>query len=1168
MNVIIEPLKSLESFKVITESIQKDITPVLCTGVIDSQKCHLAYSIQETLNRPSIIITHSELHGKEIYEDMRFFLRDKVKYYPSKDIIFYNADVRSINITKQRLNILNSLIKGENITIILSVEALFDRLTPKDIFSKYILELSVADEITIKSLIERLLLMGYERAEIVEGAGQFAVRGGIVDIYTTVYENAIRIEFWGDEIDSIRLLDSFSQRSIEKVEKVEIFPMREFVYNDDDIKNAISEIEKEYNESYKNYVNKNLIEESENLKDTVSEVLEKLKENKGFSGVDKYINFFYKQSVSLFDYLPSDTLVFFDEPSRVAQHAENVLEEFNESIKNRILKGYMLPSQSNMIFSYPEISHFSQRFSRVLFSLLTHNIKEIAIKQVVDFSVKSTIALKQRIDLFLEDLKYYCENGYKIVILSGSSTRGKRLAEEMLQNNISAKFVDSLEGEKLNPSNVIITKGNLNKGFEYQHINLVFITDKELFGDEKKKKKIKKKKGSKIESFTDLKIGDYVVHDNHGIGIYKGIEQIVTDGINKDYLKLQYHDGGILYVHTSQMDMIQKYIGGEGLKIKLNKLSGTEWAKAKAKTRKAVQVLAKDLIDLYAKRQAAVGHIFSKDTVWQKEFEEMFPYEETDDQLTAIEDVKKDMESQKVMDRLICGDVGYGKTEVAIRAAFKAVQDNKQVAYLVPTTILAQQHYNTFVQRMKDFPIGIEMLSRFRTRKQQSESMERLKKGLSDIVIGTHRILSKDLQFKDLGLVIVDEEQRFGVAHKEKLKQLKKNVEVLTLTATPIPRTLHMSLTGIRDISVLEEPPQERQPVQTYVMEYNPEFVKDAINRELAREGQVYYLYNRVKNISDIAAKIQKLVPQANVSYAHGQMSEHELENIMVDFINGDINVLVCTTIIETGLDIRNVNTIIIQDADYMGLSQLYQLRGRVGRSNRQAYAYLMYKRDKVLQENAEKRLQTIREFTEFGSGFKIAMRDMEIRGAGNLLGGEQHGHMDAVGYDMYCKLLDEVVMEMRNQTPPDKFETTIDININAYIPEYYIENEEQKLEIYKKISLIETEQDYFDIQEEIEDRFGTITSSVQNLLEIALVKAYAHKLGILSVNHRGENIIMTFRHNANVDPAKIVDYVSKNRDRLSFAIGINPVLTYKVIKEKGGIDLFKVRELLADINK
>ena len=679
-------------------------------------------------------------------------------------------------------------------------------------------------------------------------------------------------------------------------------------------------------------------------------------------------------------------------------------------------------------------------------------------------------------------------------------------------------------------------------------IKFIVITEGDMFGVEKKKRKRKKTtyEGTKIQSFSDLSVGDYVVHEDHGLGIYRGIEKIEQDGVIKDYLKVEYGDGGNLYLPATRLDGIQKYAGSEAKKPKLNRLGGDQWNKTKTRVKGAVKEIARDLVQLYAARQDTQGFPYGPDTVWQKEFEEMFPYEETEDQLDAIDATKGDMESRKIMDRLICGDVGYGKTEIALRAAFKAVQDEKQVVYLVPTTILAQQHYNTFVQRMKDFPVRVDLMSRFRTPGQVKKTLEDLKRGLVDIVIGTHRVLSKDVQFKDLGLLIIDEEQRFGVAHKEKIKKLKENIDVLTLTATPIPRTLHMSLVGIRDMSVLEEPPVDRMPIQTYVMEYNDEMVREAINRELSRGGQVYYVYNRVSNIDEVANHIASLVPEASVTFAHGQMHEHELERIMFDFVNGEIDVLVCTTIIETGLDIPNANTMIIQDADRMGLSQLYQLRGRVGRSSRTSYAFLMYRRDKMLREEAEKRLQAIREFTELGSGIKIAMRDLEIRGAGNVLGAEQHGHMEAVGYDLYCKLLNQAVLELKGQRrEEDTYETVVDCDIDAYIPTSYIKNEYQKLDIYKRISSIENEDEHMDMQDELMDRFGDIPKPVENLLHVAAIKALAHGAYVTEVNINSQEIRLTMYQKAKLNVAGIPAMVERYRGDLKFHMADEPYFTF-----------------------
>ncbi len=699
----------------------------------------------------------------------------------------------------------------------------------------------------------------------------------------------------------------------------------------------------------------------------------------------------------------------------------------------------------------------------------------------------------------------------------------------------------------MQPGEVMTYYGRVLKGFEYPLLKFLVISESDIFGSQKKKKKKKKVyEGQKINDFSELKVGDYVVHESHGLGIYKGIEKVEVEKVTKDYIKIEYRDGGNLYILATGLDVIQKYASADAGTPKLNKLGTQEWNKTKTKVRSAVNEIAQDLVELYAHRQQKNGYQYGTDTVWQREFEEMFPFEETEDQLNAIADTKADMESTKIMDRLICGDVGYGKTEIAIRAAFKAVQEGKQVAYLVPTTILAQQHYNTFIQRMKDFPVRVDLMSRFRTAAEQKKTVEDLRKGMVDIVIGTHRILSKDVQFKDLGLLIVDEEQRFGVTHKEKIKKMKEDVDVLTLTATPIPRTLHMSLIGIRDMSVLEEGPNDRQPIQTFVCEYNEELVREAIARELAREGQVYYVYNRVAHIADIAASVQSLVPEATVAFAHGQMNERELERIMYDFINGEIDVLVSTTIIETGLDISNVNTMIIHDSDNMGLSQLYQLRGRVGRSNRTAYAFLMYKRDKMLREVAEKRLEAIREFTDLGSGFKIAMRDLEIRGAGNILGARQHGHMQAVGYDLYCKMLNEAVKNIKGISTVESFTTSIDLDVDAYIPPSYIVNEIQKLDIYKRIAGIENDRECDDMKEELLDRFGGIPKSVDNLLRIALIRVKAHQLYMSEVKGKNELLQFLMRPDAQIAVENIPQLLDRYKGKLAFDPKGVPVFRYR----------------------
>ncbi len=1153
MNIFNGFLEENTDFNSLIKFINSDITPVLTTGVIDTQKVHLISAVSDSLNCSNLIITSSELRAKEIYNDLKFFMRKNVMLYPSKDIIFYWADVKSLDIIKERFNIISKIIDEEKVTVVLSVEALFDRLVPIEIIKKFITEIKIGDDINIEELSKKLVLMGYERCEMVEGQGQFAIRGGILDIFSPVCENAARIELWDTEVDSIRILDTGSQRSVENTDSVKIYPMRELIYEDNQVDDAVLKIKKELSE-YKNAPDK--------IKMIVEETTEKLAEQRGFSGIDKYIEYFYGDyTCTLIDYFSKNTIFYIDEPSKVKDHSEFVLREFTDSIENRIEKGYMLPSAMNMVYTYEYIINRLANKKTILLQNILHNVDYFKPKEIIDFKVKSSSITKNDMNMTAEDLGYMCQRGYRIILLGGGHTKCERILKELTERGLKAVYVENIDNTELKKGCIYITRGSITRGFEYTLNKIAIISENDVIGEERKKsRRIKKRKdGAAIENIADLKIGDYVVHENHGVGVYKGIEQIVTDGISKDYMKIGYAQEDVLYVAINQMDMVQKYIGGEATKPKLNKLGTSGWEKAKARAKQAAYKLAYDLVELYAERQEAKGFVYSKDTVWQREFEEDFEYTETDDQLLAIEDVKNDMEAGKVMDRLICGDVGFGKTEIAIRAAFKTVQDGKQAAYLVPTTILARQHYINFKERMKDYPINIEMLSRFRTPAQQKDIIKKLKKGECDIVIGTHRILSKDMEFKDLGLVIVDEEQRFGVNHKERLKNLRKNVNVLTLTATPIPRTLHMSMTGIRDMSLLEEAPHNRLPVQTYVMEYDPEFVKDAIHRELARNGQVYYLYNRVNNIEKTAEKIQQLVPEANVAYAHGQMSKNELENIMMRFMDNEINVLVCTTIIETGLDISNVNTIIISDADKMGLSQLYQLRGRVGRSYRTSFAYLLYERDKVLQTDAEKRLQTIREFTEFGSGFRVAMRDLEIRGAGNILGAEQHGHMDSVGYEMYCKLLNEAVRELKGEAVEADFETSVELKLNAYIPYNYISNEEQKLDMYKKISNITGLNEYYDVQEEFEDRFGNIPRAVNNLLDVAAIKAKAHKLGITNITQKNGKFIIAFKADANADGGKIMNLIKENAGRILF--------TNSAAKPYLSVNLKKENDILNEIN-
>ena len=944
-------------------------------------------------------------------------------------------------------------------------------------------------------------------------------------------------------MESIRSFDILSQRSIEKLESITVYPATEFVLSEEQIRKGISKLEKEADKQEKIFRDAHQPEEAHRIATQVSELKEQLLEFQSKINLEGYIRYFYENTVTMPELL-SDmagrSLVFYiDEPARVKEQADAIELEFRESMEQRARKGYVLPGQMNILYSGEQVAATLEKNAVVTLATMETKYGYFRTEMHVDIAARNIAPYNNSFEALVKDLKKYKKNGYRVLLLSGSRTRARRLAEDLRNTEdagLTAVYTEDPMRE-VQPGEILTYYGHVNKGFEYPWLKFVVLSESDIFGAEKRKKKKKKLyQGQKINDFNDLKIGDYVVHETHGLGIYKGIEKVEVDKVVKDYLKIEYRDGGNLYILATGLDVIQKYASADAAKKpKLNKLGDKEWEHTKTKVRSAVSAVAKDLVELYAVRQQSEGYAFGKDTVWQREFEEMFPFEETEDQLSAIEDAKRDMESTRIMDRLICGDVGYGKTEVALRAAFKEVQESRQVAYLAPTTILAQQIYNTFVQRMKEFPVRVELLCRFRTPAQQKKAIEDLKKGQVDVIIGTHRILSKDVQFKNLGLLIVDEEQRFGVTHKEKIKQLKKDVDVLTLTATPIPRTLHMSLIGIRDMSVLEEPPMDRMPIQTYVMEYDEETVREAINRELRRGGQVYYVYNRVTDIDEVALRISKLVPDARVDFAHGQMSERELERVMYDFINGDIDVLVSTTIIETGLDISNVNTMIIHDSDKYGLSQLYQLRGRIGRSNRTAYAFLMYRRNTMLREVAEKRLSAIREFTDLGSGFKIAMRDLELRGAGNLLGAQQHGHMNAVGYDLYCKMLSEAVKEAKGIHTMEDFETTIDLNMDAFIPDTYISNEFQKLDIYKRIAGIESQQEYDDMLEELIDRFGEPPKAVLNLLAIARLKALAHQGYITEIKQMQREIRITLYENAHLNPEGIPPLVAKYRRQLQF---------------------------------
>ncbi len=1179
MNLLFAPLKELGEYGEIVKGLAAADAKVSISGCVDTQKLHMVFGLGAGDARTDfdvrLIVTYSDMKARELLEDCRLYCRESY-FYPAKDLIFYQADIHGRQLATERLSVQRRILEGAPITIVTTFAALMAHQVPLSVLEENVIEIGRGSVVEEGALAKKLVAMGYEKTYQVEAAGQFAIRGGIVDIFDLTADNPVRIELWGDEVEAIRSFDVLSQRSVEEnLTQVSVYPATELILSSAQIEQGFRAIEKDCKERAAYFRKNTKPEEAHRLELYIRDLKEQVTQLQSYINLESFLGYFYENTMSFADFFSNRRCcVYIDEPLRVEEHARAVELEFRESMASRALGGYILAKQQDVLFSVQEIMARLDRM-RVL-ALSTMEFKNFGLRFANRFSVnaRNISSYNNSFPELVKDLKLYKKKGFRVLLLSTSVTRAKRLAHDLQDEGLGAFYTEDSEREQ-QPGEIITYHGAALKGFEYPYLKLAVISETDIFGKQQKKRKRRKSfsGGVKIQDFSDLKVGDYVVHENHGLGIYKGIEKVEVDKVVKDYIKIEYRDGGNLYILATGLDVIQKYAAADAAKKpKLNKLGTQEWAKTKSRVRTAVNEIAKDLVELYAVRQKKQGFMFSKDTVWQQEFEEMFPFEETDDQLLAIAATKEDMESPRIMDRLICGDVGYGKTEIAIRAAFKAVQDGKQVAYLVPTTILAQQHYNTFLQRMKDFPVTVEMMSRFRTAGEMKKTIDGLKKGMVDIVIGTHRLLSEDVKYKELGLLIIDEEQRFGVRHKEKIKQIKDDVDVLTLTATPIPRTLHMSLLGIRDMSVLEEAPGERQPIQTYVMEYNEELIREAILRELSRDGQVYYVYNRVNNIDDVTDRIARLVPEANVAFAHGQMKEHELEKIMFEFINGEIDVLVSTTIIETGLDISNVNTMIIHDSDNMGLSQLYQLRGRVGRSNRTAYAFLMYKKDKMLKEVAEKRLQAIKEFTDLGSGFKIAMRDLEIRGAGNLLGERQHGHMEAVGYDLYCKLLNEAVKTLKGvKTADEDFNTYVDMDVDAFIPDSYIVNEVQKLDIYKRIASLENEAECDDMRKELKDRFGTVPKSVENLIKISLIRVLAHKRYVTEIKGKVGQVTFFMEPYAPVRVEKLPEFMGKYQGTMEFSAKGTPnfVFRYKkygLVEKEAEVMMGHVNKVLEDM--
>jgi len=1117
-----------DDFRSVLAGIKEGLKEQLISGLSGSARTLFLSAAHEQTRKPMLIVTHNLLQAQKLYDDFVQLIGEKeVFLYPANELIAAEISIASPELKAQRIEALNYWSKNKNGIIIVPMAGLRKILPPASLWRESQLTLKVGDEL-LEAQLMGFIQMGYSRVGMVSSPGEFSVRGGIIDIYPLTEQDPIRIELFDTEVDSIRTFSLEDQRSKEKLTEVTIGPATEYPLKQEHFHTIIENVETGLASSLKKLKDEKA---KTLLTQNIGYELEQLKMGNKPDQLFKYLSFAYKEGNSLVDYLPNNGLIFIDEISRV--------QEMNDSLEKEEVEWYTNLLGEGQIIHDVKISHnlrgfLLRRIQPVIYlSLFLRHVPNTNPENILNVSCKQMQNFHGQMNVLKGELERWKKGNYSVIFLGPDEERVKKLRRVLEDYEIEASFINDEQPFLIGKNQIV--EGNLHTGFELPSLKIAVITEEELFNKKTKRKTHRQKlsNAERIKSYSELKIGDYVVHVNHGIGKYLGIETLEINGVHKDYLHVRYQGSDKLYVPVEQIDLVQKYVGSEAKEPKIYKLGGSDWKKVKKKVESSVQDIADDLIKLYAERESAKGYAFSPDGEMQREFEAAFAYQETEDQFRSIHEIKKDMEKERPMDRLLCGDVGYGKTEVAIRAAFKAISDGKQVAILVPTTILAQQHYETMRERFQDFPIEIGLLSRFRTRKQQTETIKGLKSGTIDIVVGTHRILSKDVSYRDLGLLIVDEEQRFGVTHKEKIKQLKTNVDVLTLTATPIPRTLHMSMLGVRDLSVIETPPENRFPIQTYVMEYNGGMVREAIERELARDGQVYFLYNRVEDIERKSEEISMLVPDARVAYAHGQMSENELESVILSFLAGEYDVLVSTTIIETGVDIPNVNTLIVHDADRMGLSQLYQLRGRVGRSNRVAYAYFTYRKDKVLSEVAEKRLQAIKEFTELGSGFKIAMRDLTIRGAGNLLGAQQHGFIDSVGFDLYSQMLKEAIEDRKgnfNEEIKHKQQLELELEIDAYIPESYISDGHQKIEMYKRFRGAASVDDIEELKEEMIDRFGEYPEQISYLFQMTEIKVHGELVGVEFIKQTKNEIVILLNEDASasIDGQRIFQMTSK----------------------------------------
>lgn len=1207
LNPLLELLRLSPEYASLLDGIRKGWKEQMVYGLSGSLKTFLLAGLRRETGRSCLILTANAQQAEKIREDIQTWLPgDPVYVFPPTELLPFEVAAYSPEIAAQRLTLLEALARGERPLVVAPVTALLRKLVPAGVFRDYCLTISPGERIDLEEIIGRLVGMGYDRVDMVEGRGQFSVRGGILDLFPLGGEAPWRIELFDDEVDSIRQFDVASQRSVEQVKQAHIAPAREFLLPLGGARQATKHIRHELEravERLRKMEAKGPKDETpgtpgfipgsggrrtmvgdraelrtdrpelfagrlelfadryspaDRLRERVEAHLEQMEQEQVFDGLELYASFFYPEMETLFDYFPEPPLVLVDEPSRLKEASSEVEMQERERQVALLERGALLPSQANLLLTYQELFGRFKRESVVYLSLLLRTVPGSEPRNIVSISAKPMQEFHNQWGMFIEEIDRWRAQRYRAAVFTATSDRREKLLGSLLDEGIEGRGKGP--GQAPDPGQVQIVTGNLESGFQWPALRLSVVTDSEIFGRPKRPRRIPKpKEGARVPTYHDLKVGDYVVHVSHGIGKYMGIKSLEVGGVQKDYLYIKYDGADRLYVPTDQIDLIQKYVGAEGHEPKIHKLGGTEWSKVKNRVKESIREMAIELLRLNAVRDTIQGHAFAPDTVWQREFEEAFPYEETPDQLQAAEEIKRNMERPRPMDRLLCGDVGYGKTEVAIRAAFKAAVEGKQAAVLVPTTILAQQHFNTFLERFRGYPMRIEVLNRFRSPKEQARVVEAVGRGEVDILIGTHRLLSEDVRFKELGLLVIDEEQRFGVTHKERLKALRQTVDVLTLSATPIPRTMHMALVGLRDMSVITSPPEDRFPVQTFVAESNPELVRDAVLREIHRGGQVYFVHNRVQTIEKEAARLQALVPEARILVAHGQMKEERLEQVMLDFLDGEGDVLCCTTIIESGLDIPTVNTIIVENADYLGLAQLYQLRGRVGRSNRLAYAYFLYRRDKVLTEVAEKRLQAIREFTEFGSGFKIAMRDLEIRGAGNILGPEQHGFIISVGFDLYCQLLEEAVRELRGEKIPKEVLPTIELTVDAYIPDTYIGDTAQKIGAYKRIISIADVNQAGDVSEEFADRYGDPPRPVENLLAIARLKVLARAAGISTISQSKDRITLKFENPRKVPTDIVASLNRRYRGRIMAGSGRLPSL---VVKAGGWQDRELIRAL------